>query len=184
MSSRVSGPGTRGDEVAESDAHPRHVPGEMAREERDDPCADARVAVTPLQAAVVRVVRDAPDAAQRLVDDALGGARTVLGDRAHRAPQPVELGERGLAVRTAALVVVDRVGPALGHLVHERFGIAPARQAGPAARLRGACGRCREGRAVVGHDQSFISAISVARARANRPRTVASDTFVTAAACR
>ena len=73
---------------------------------------------------------------------------------------------------------VALVTRAVGDLLDEGVGVPSA---GQAARGRH---RGTGGGALLGHVQSFISDISVARARASRPRTVASVVFVTVAASR
>ena len=66
------------DEAAQRHAHPRHPGGEVTRQRHDDPSADPRAAAFALDAPELGVGRDAADAAQRLVEQALGGPRAVV----------------------------------------------------------------------------------------------------------
>ena len=98
-------------------------------------------------------------------------ARTGAQSRSNSASAAWQCGQ-------LLLVGVALVAGAVGDLLDEGVGVPSA---GQAARGRH---RGTGGGALLGHVQSFISDISVARARASRPRTVASVVFVTVAASR
>ncbi len=94
----------------------RDALGDAPGQDGDDPPGDAGDAQRRGQESVARVLAGGPDRGHDVLEDPVGHLDVLVGEVLDRRPEPLVLGQRGLAVRAAALVGRPAVGVAVGDL--------------------------------------------------------------------